>query len=40
MALTAGYDAIDPIWADYPDEFIPKKNIGPLIQRGLELARR
>jgi len=38
MATTQGYPEIDPIWADDPSEYIPKKNIGPLIQRGLELC--
>ncbi len=40
MARTAGYDEIDPIWADELDEFIPKKSVGPLIHRGLELGNR
>lgn len=29
---------IDPIWADHPDEYVPKKSIAPLISRGLELC--
>lgn len=40
IALTLGYDKVDPIWADDPDDFIPKKNIGPLIERGQKLGRR
>jgi len=38
-ALTAGYDRIDPIWA--PDKALGmglKKDIGPLIDRGLALC--
>lgn len=29
---------VDPIWADNPSGFAPKKNIGPLIDRGLQLC--
>lgn len=38
QAATQGYADIDPIWADDPDGLAPKKNIGPLIDRGLELC--
>lgn len=29
---------IDPIWANDPDPYLPKKNIGPLIEEGLKLC--
>jgi hypothetical protein len=32
------YPEIDAIWADSNDNFAPKKNIGPLIDRGLDLC--
>lgn len=32
------FPAIDPIWADDPTGAAPKKNIGPLIERGLALC--
>jgi hypothetical protein len=38
MAVTNGYDEIDPIWADDPEGISPKVSISPLIERGLELC--
>src|SRR3712207_2618332 len=32
------YAEIDEIWADSSNDFAPKKNIGPLIDRGLEIC--
>lgn len=32
------YPEIDEIWADSNNDFAPKKNIGPLIDRGLEIC--
>jgi hypothetical protein len=34
----ANYEDIDPIWADSGVDYAPKKNIGPLIEAGLELC--
>lgn len=38
IALSQGYPEIDPIWADDPDPLVPKKSIGPLLDRGLALC--
>jgi hypothetical protein len=40
MAITRHPDLpeIDEIWADHPDPYIPKKDIGPLIRAGLALC--
>lgn len=38
MAATNGYDEIEPIWAEDPSGNAPRMNIGPLIDRGLELC--
>lgn len=38
MAITHGYPEIDPIWADNPEIPGTKKNIGPLIDRGLSMC--
>lgn len=39
-AMTAGkYADIEPIWAADPKGLWPKKDIGPIIDRGLELAK-
>lgn len=38
MAVTHGYPEIDPIWADNPNISGVKKNIRPLIDRGLALC--
>ncbi|MDQ3913925.1 MAG: YebY family protein [Actinomycetota bacterium] len=32
------YPEIDAIWADSNNDFAPKKSIGPLIDRGLEIC--
>jgi hypothetical protein len=37
LAKTDGHRPIDPLWADDPDTD-GKKNLGPLIDRGLELC--
>lgn len=38
-ALDAGYPRIDPIWKDAPSsEYAPKMDLGPLLDRGLELC--
>lgn len=39
MANTQGYQEIDAIWRDNPDIQGAKINIGPLIDRGLELCQ-
>jgi hypothetical protein len=39
-ALDAGYPEIDPIWKDDPTGIAPKVNIGPLIDKGLNLCQR
>lgn len=38
LAIGRGHPEIDPIWADDPEGLVPKINIGPLLQRGLELC--
>jgi len=38
VATTLNYADIEPIWADDPSGVSPKKNMGPLIQRGLRLC--
>jgi|SRR5665811_1269652 len=37
-ALTQGFPEIDPIWQNSPDPYVPKVNIGPIIDLGLELC--
>jgi len=37
-ATSRGYDDINPIWKAHPNNIIPKVNIGPLINAGLELC--
>lgn len=38
MATTQGYAEIDPIWRRDPSGIVPRMDIGPLIDRGLELC--
>lgn len=39
VATAAGHADIDPIWAAGDDGVSPKKNIAPLIERGMALCR-
>lgn len=38
VATSQGYPELAPIWADDPDPLVPKKSIGPLLDRGLALC--
>lgn len=37
-AANQEYTRIDPIWAEDPSEYVPRRSIGPLIQRGVQLC--
>lgn len=36
IASQNGYQEIDPIWAENPTPFVPKKDLSPLIKKALE----